>query len=332
MKLIFNYLKDNLKFLGGVLSLTLIYLIVFFLYNLPLEPIFYGLVLFFVAVIISLIIGFIKYKNKHYRLKNILDNGVISIENLEESKSLIEEDYKDIISLVFNEKAKEVAKGEREREEILDYFTLWAHQIKTPIAASKILLQREENDYNLAISNEVFKIEQYVNMVLSYLRLDEMSSDLVLKEYSLDDIVKQAIRKYSRLFIGKRISLNYEPLNLNIVTDEKWLLFVIEQVLSNAIKYTKEGGKISIYNIGKTLVIEDNGIGIEKSDLPRVFEKGFTGFNGRSDKKSTGLGLYLCNNILKKLSHKIEIESEVLKFTRVKINLETIDLTLISSQ
>lgn len=332
MKLIFNYLKDNLKFLGGVLSLTLIYLIVFFLYNLPLEPIFYGLVLFSVAVIISFIIGFIKYKNKHYRLKNILDNGVISIENLEESKSLIEEDYKDIISLVFNEKAKEVAKGEREREEILDYFTLWAHQIKTPIAASKILLQREENDYNLAISNEVFKIEQYVNMVLSYLRLDEMSSDLVLKEYSLDDIVKQAVRKYSRLFIGKRISLNYEPLNLNIVTDEKWLLFVIEQVLSNAIKYTKEGGKISIYNIGKTLVIEDNGIGIEKSDLPRVFEKGFTGFNGRSDKKSTGLGLYLCNNILKKLSHKIEIESEVLKFTRVKINLETIDLTLISSQ
>ncbi|MCR6514464.1 sensor histidine kinase [Clostridium sp. LY3-2] len=332
MKLIFNYLKDNLKFLGGVLSLTFIYLIVFFLYNLPLEPIFYGLVLFFVAVIISLIIGFIKYKNKHYRLKNILDNGVISIENLEESKSLIEEDYKDIISLVFNEKAKEVAKGEREREEILDYFTLWAHQIKTPIAASKILLQREENDYNLAISNEVFKIEQYVNMVLSYLRLDEMSSDLVLKEYSLDDIVKQAIRKYSRLFIGKRISLNYEPLNLNIVTDEKWLLFVIEQILSNAIKYTKECGKISIYNIGKTLVIEDNGIGIEKSDLPRVFEKGFTGFNGRNDKKSTGLGLYLCNNILKKLSHKIEIESEVLKFTRVKINLETIDLTLISSQ
>lgn len=328
MKLIFNYLKDNLKFLGGVLSLTLIYLIVFFLYNLPLEPIFYGLVLFFVAVIISLIIGFIKYKNKHYRLKNILDNGVISIENLEESKSLIEEDYKDIISLVFNEKAKEVAKGDREREEILDYFTLWAHQIKTPIAASKILLQREENDYNLAISNEVFKIEQYVNMVLSYLRLDEMSSDLVLKEYSLDDIVKQAIRKYSRLFIGKRISLNYEPLNLNIVTDEKWLLFVIEQVLSNAIKYTKEGGKISIYNIGKTLVIEDNGIGIEKSDLPRVFEKGFTGFNGRSDKKSTGLGMYLCNNILKKLSHKIEIESEVLKFTRVKINLETIDIIL----
>lgn len=327
MKLIFNYLKDNLKFLGGVLSLTIIYLIVFFLYNLPLEPIFYGLVLFFVALIISLIIGFIKYKNKHYRLKNILDNGVISIENLEESKSLIEEDYKDIISLVFNEKAREVAKGEREREEILDYFTLWAHQIKTPIAASKILLQREENDYNLAISNEVFKIEQYVNMVLSYLRLDEMSSDLVLKKYSLDDIVKQAIRKYSRLFIGKRISLNYEPLNLNIVTDEKWLLFVIEQVLSNAIKYTKEGGKISIYNIGKTLVIEDNGIGIEKSDLPRVFEKGFTGFNGRSDKKSTGLGLYLCNNILKKLSHKIEIDSEVLKFTRVKINLETINLT-----
>ncbi|MGL6184445.1 MAG: sensor histidine kinase [Clostridium chrysemydis] len=328
MKLIFNYLKDNLKFLGGVLSLTIIYLIVFFLYNLPLEPIFYGLVLFFVAVIISLIIGFIKYKNKHYRLKNILDNGVISIENLEESKSLIEEDYKDIISLVFNEKAKEVAKGEREREEILDYFTLWAHQIKTPIAASKILLQREENDYNLVISNEVFKIEQYVNMVLSYLRLDEMSSDLVLKEYSLDDIVKQAVRKYSRLFIGKRISLIYEPLNLNIVTDEKWLLFVIEQILSNAIKYTKEGGKISIYNIGKTLVIEDNGIGIEKSDLPRVFEKGFTGFNGRSDKKSTGLGLYLCNNILKKLSHKIEIESEVLKFTRVKINLETIDIIL----
>ncbi|NTV91483.1 MAG: hypothetical protein HGA22_14175, partial [Clostridiales bacterium] len=201
------------------------------------------------------------------------------------------------------------------------------------------------------LSMELFKIEQYVGMVLQYLRLDSSSTDYLLKTYELDEIVKQAVRKYSRMFIGKRIGLDLKDLNCKVLTDEKWLAFVIEQVLSNALKYTREG-TISIYMeqkskditggkdtaggkdaadgddiaAGKTLVIEDTGIGIQAEDLPRVFDKGFTGYNGRADKKSTGIGLYLCRRILKKLSHTMSIESEVGSGTRVKIGLDSIKL------
>jgi signal transduction histidine kinase len=165
-------------------------------------------------------------------------------------------------------------------------------------------------------------------MVLQYLRMEDMNADLIFKKYSLDDIIKQAVRKYSKSFIRKKIKLNYEDLNRNVLTDEKWLVFVVEQILSNALKYTNEG-EISIYMDGvlpDTLVIEDTGIGIRQEDLPRVFEKGFTGYIGRSDKSSTGIGLYLCKRILNKLSHTIMIESAVGKGTKVKIGLEVADV------
>lgn len=167
-------------------------------------------------------------------------------------------------------------------------------------------------------------------MVLQYLRLDSSSTDFVLKKYRLEDIVKQAVRKYAKIFIRKKISLNLQELDCEVLTDEKWLVFVVEQLLSNALKYTNKGS-ISIYmepQGGKTLVIEDTGIGIAAEDLPRVFEKGFTGYNGRADKKSTGIGLYLCKRILCKLSHTITIESTVGKGTSVKINLDTVNLSV----
>jgi len=155
------------------------------------------------------------------------------------------------------------------------------------------------------------------------MRIENMYSDLLIKKYSLDDIIKQSVRKYSKMFIRKKIKLNYYDLYLNVLTDEKWLVFVIEQILSNSLKYTSEG-EISIYMdkiLTDTLVIEDTGIGIEKEDMPRMFERGFTGYNGRIDKKSTGIGLYLCKRILSNLSHTIIIESKIGKGTKVKIGL-----------
>ena len=165
-------------------------------------------------------------------------------------------------------------------------------------------------------------------MVLSYIRLGSNKNDFVLKEYDLDNIVRQAIRKYAPLFIRKKISLDFQPTNYKVLTDEKWLVFVIEQLLSNAIKYTNKG-KISIYSLeNKKLVIEDTGIGISKEDIPRIFDKGFTGYNGRTDKKATGLGLYLCKNILDKLSHKISIESEVGVKTKVILDLAMVNVNI----
>ncbi len=207
---------------------------------------------------------------------------------------------------------------------------MWAHQIKTPIAAMRLILQSEEKDCNDELLEQLFRTEQYVEMVLQYLRMTSDSSDLLIRRYSLDSIVKQAVKKYAKSFIRQKIKLNYEDLNVGVITDEKWLCFVIEQLLSNALKYT-QSGSISIYMddfLPETLVIEDTGIGIQEEDLPRVFEKGFTGYNGRADKKSTGIGLFLCKKILKKLSHTISIESTLGKGTKVKIGLDMLDVEI----
>ena len=329
MRIILSYLKDHIKVIIVYLLFVSIFYAIFYLYNLQLEPVMYASTLCGVLGSIFIILDILKYRKKNSVLQNLRESIIYSIDNLPEVNGLIEEDYNMLINILFEEKAKVLAKVDMDMNEMIDYYTLWAHQIKTPIAAMRILIQSVEDDNNSYLLNELFKIEQYVEMVLGYLRMESMSSDLVLQSYSLDDIVRQVVRKYARLFIAKKIKLDFKELNTQVLTDEKWLVFVIEQIISNAIKYSKIEGTISIYmdkNKSKTLVIEDSGIGIEKEDLPRVFEKGFTGFNGRSDKKSTGIGLYLCKTILNKLSHKIEIESEVSKFTRVKIGLDTIKL------
>ena len=203
----------------------------------------------------------------------------------------------------------------------MDYYTTWCHQIKTPIAAMSLLLQNEDTPQNRQLKSELFRIEQYVDMVLCYFRLDSPTSDFILKPYDLDDILKQTIRKYAGQFIQKKIRLHYEPVHMQVLTDEKWLSFAIEQILSNAIKYTPSGSVTITVDHLQHLSISDTGIGIAAEDLPRIFEKSFTGYNGRTDKKSTGLGLYLCRNILNKLSHSISVTSKVGEGTTFTIDL-----------
>ena len=177
---------------------------------------------------------------------------------------------------------------------------------------------------------ELFRIEQYVEMVLSYLRLNSESSDYVFQEYDLDQIIKQAVHKYASQFVRKRIRLVYEPMNVFVLTDEKWLLFIIEQLLYNAVKYTQQGTVTITVTPDKILKISDTGIGIASEDLPRIFEKGFTGYNGRADKKSTGLGLYLCKTAADRLSHMISVQSEVGKGTVFILDLHENELNTLS--
>ena len=210
--------------------------------------------------------------------------------------------------------------SQRDKE---DFFAMWAHQIKTPIAALKLLLQSDKQDVT-ACKGEVFKIEHYVEMALGFLRFEEMGNDLELLSYELEPIVKQSIKKFAPMFISKHLSVNLKDLNVKILTDEKWLSFVIEQLLSNAVKYTSSGGitiRTCTENEQLCIITEDTGIGIRSEDLPRLFEKGFTGYNGRMDKKASGLGLYLCKSICDKLGHKISIESQENKDTKVTIRV-----------
>ena len=205
-----------------------------------------------------------------------------------------------------------------------DFFALWAHQIKTPIAALTVLLQEEDPDI-AASRQELLKIEGYVEMALGYTRYENMGNDLVLESQPLDQLVKNVVKKYSTMFIYKHLSVQLDHLEYHVLTDEKWFSFVLEQLLSNALKYTTQGG-IHIYgeedSDGLHVIVQDTGIGIREEDLPRVFEKGFTGYNGRVDQKASGLGLYLCKGICTKLGHRLTIESELEKGTRVMIGLQ----------
>ncbi|SHJ90102.1 Signal transduction histidine kinase [Clostridium amylolyticum] len=328
LKLLMIYFKMQLKviILLGLFWVTFAF--VFFLYNLSVEPVVYAIVLSASMGTVFFIVDFIKLYKKHSLLLDLKSSITLGFDKLPETEGIIEEDYRDLLISVYKKSTETAYAAEISRSNLVDYYTLWAHQIKTPIAAMRLVLQSEESEQNAELSMELFKIEQYVEFVLQYLRVESMSSDLLLKKYSLDDIVKQAVRKYARMFIRKKIKLNFKELNCEVLTDEKWLVFVIEQLLSNALKYTKEG-TISIYMDScseKTLIIEDTGIGIREEDLTRLAERGFTGYNGRSDKKSTGLGLYLCKQILNRLSHSIAIDSKVDKGTKVMIDLKTIEV------
>ena len=210
---------------------------------------------------------------------------------------------------------------EREKlNDLMDYYTLWAHQIKTPIAASSLLVgEIEDKKIKNQLEQELFKIESYVNIVLQYLRLESFHEDLVLKKENLEDLVKEIVKKYAIFFIQKGLSLNPHDLDRSIITDRKWFVVILEQVLSNSLKYTSQGG-IEIYFQEDTLYIKDSGLGIQDADLLRVFERGFSGYNGRLTQQSSGLGLYLSKKIADELGHQISIASQVGQGTTVMIS------------
>lgn len=234
-----------------------------------------------------------------------------------------------LISMIFGEKEAERRKWEERTAERRDYYVMWTHQIKTPISALRLLLENGEFQGRNAflMREELFKIEQYAEMALTFQRLESISSDMVLRECDLHGMVKKAVKKYAVLFINKGLSLELQDMEFRVITDEKWFGFCLEQLLSNSIKYT-EKGQIVIWAEGVqkadrkvALYIEDTGIGIRSEDLPRIFERGFTGYNGRLDKKSTGIGLYLCRKIFAHLGVSVRVESQEGKGTRVELLL-----------
>ncbi len=239
---------------------------------------------------------------------------------------IIGEDYTEIIRLLSEKLAGTVSDMRQRETEAKDYYTLWTHQIKIPIAAMKLILDSGSTDISL-LKNELFRIEQYSEMALGYIRLESIREDLLLKRYNVRDIAAAALKKYVTVFSLKKLSLDFEDFELFAVTDEKWTGFVIEQLLSNSIKYTKSGG-ISIRAENNRLIISDTGTGISEEDLPRIFERGFTGYNGRMDRKATGLGLYLCRKITGILGHKLEISSEKGVGTTVSVDFSQDDSSL----
>lgn len=325
MDIIKSYIKKNLKIYLLLIVFIFIFVLIFYLYNLPFEALFYSGLLCFVAALIVSIIDFNNYRKSYIDLKYLESNILNSMEDLSKSLDIRVEYYQKIIERLHNEVEKLKIEDNKKMEDLADYYSMWIHQIKTPIAAINFLLDNEEIDVK-AFRQELFKIERYVEMVLTYIRLGSETSDYVITSINLDEVVRENIKRYATLFINKKIKLNYVSHETYVISDKKWLGFAFEQLLSNAIKYTKSGGEISINISESKLIIEDNGIGIYEEDLPRIFEQSFTGLNGRYEKKSSGLGLYLCKKTLDKLQHKIEITSEVNKGTKVIVSFPKKDM------
>ena len=234
------------------------------------------------------------------------------------------------LELVLSQKLATSQQAQREQttvsletyNDLMDYYTLWVHQIKTPIAASQLLVKNiEDSDLRQQMEQELFKIDSYANLVLQYLRLESFHDDLVLKRVPLEELVKEVVRKYAIFFIQKGLTVDLHDLDVAVITDRKWLLVIIEQLLSNSLKYTSTGG-IEIYFKDQTLYMKDSGIGIKDSDILRVFERGFSGYNGHLTQQSSGLGLYLSKKIADQLGHQLQMTSQVGQGTTVAIHFE----------
>lgn len=292
------------------------------LYRLPLTAVGYAGLLCAALALVWLALDFRFYCARHRCLKELQAEIDVTLDHLPPPQNGQEADYQALIRTLDAHRRKQEGQMAAQYRDMMEYYTIWAHQIKTPIAAMHLLLREEDSPHSRALEEELQRVEQYVQMVLGYLRLDGDTTDFVLRRCDLDAIVRRAVRNYAGSFIRKKLSLDYQGAKIWVLTDEKWLLFVIEQVLSNALKYTRTG-KVTISLEGEaTLVISDTGIGIAPEDLPRVFDRGFTGCNGRLEQRSSGIGLYLCRRILDQLGHSIEIQSTPGKGTQVRLHLE----------
>ena len=309
-RLVGKYLREHGKIALAFALFIGIFATVFFLYDLEAEAVFYAVELCVLMSVVILGVGFIRFYGDYHRRRLIYKNIELEFENLPEADTRLEEDYQEMIRALGRINIDHMTEWQKEQQESLDYYTTWVHQIKTPIAVMRMTLQGDDTEEHRALLAELFRIEQYVEMVLSYIRLGSNQTDFVFRECDLDAVIRQAVRKYASLFVRCKIRLVYEPVEMSVLTDEKWLLFILEQLLSNAVKYTREGTVTIAVSPEQVLSVTDTGMGIAPEDLPRIFEKGFTGYHGRTDKKATGLGLYLCKQTADKLGIRINVCSQ----------------------
>ena len=317
MKLPYSYLRSRIKAIVVFILVTGVFSAAYLLFEMPGVVVLYPLILSFVIGVAVMAIDYTGYRKRHM----MLDRA-----ELPAPYDQLEEDYQQIIAKLRDEAKQTASHAAEDYNNMIDYYTVWAHQIKTPIAAMRLSLQSEDTETARKLTADLNRIEEYVEMVLTFLRLDSDSTDYLIREYDLDDIIRTAARKYAREFILKKLTLDYKPVKYTILTDEKWLTFVIEQIISNAVKYTSEGGVSIRMDEPGVLRIEDSGIGISAEDLPRIFENGYTGFNGREDRRASGIGLYLCKRITDNLGHTISAESQPGEGTAIILDLRAAKL------
>lgn len=306
LRLLLSYLRRHWTLILAFLLAAGIYAAVFSLYELPGEAVAYAAALSAAAFLALGLLRFFAFYRRHKVLLDVGRRIEIELAGLPNPSSMLEEDYQSLLRALFESKRSLALDFAQKQAQTEEYYTLWAHQIKTPIAAMRLMLGASDADAHL--DAELFKIEQYVEMALNFVRAESEATDFVLRRVQLDEVIRACLRKYARAFVLSKTRLAFCETKLTVLTDEKWLAFCIEQFLSNALKYAA-GGEIVIRAEGETLLISDTGIGIAAEDLPRAFDKGYTGYNGRADKRATGIGLYLVKKVLDKLGHGVSLSS-----------------------
>lgn len=281
-----DFLKSQNHIIGLFFLFALSFFVIFILSEFPLDKLFLGIEITGFLLLIYLSIQYSKYKKE--------------VSFKEKYENLLDENNK-LRSTYINEK-----------NDLEEYFLLWTHQIKTPITVANLILNKKSGPDVKKLKEEMFYIEEYTNMAINYIKLTDRATDMDIEKVVLDKVIKTLLKKYSLIFINKRISLDYEDTNVEVIADSKLLSIMIEQILSNALKYTEKGNiTISFDKERNSLSIKDTGIGIRDEDLVKIFDRGYSGFNGRVNHKSSGLGLFLVREISKILKLRVEVKSKL---------------------
>lgn len=337
-----NFIKQNYIWILMIVTMSCIHLLYMYLIGARKQDLVYAAVLDAILLLITVLVGFFRYSSKVKALSNALKRPVEEQAQLPEATDDVEMLYHRLLENQSIARSESESSAAIRQSQMRDYYSMWVHQIKTPISAMKLLLEAEREELGQLIcddeqsqyllsdnmdsfEDELFRIEEYVSMALQYQRVSSTENDFVLEKVSVDGVIRDTIKKYAKIMIRRHIGINYSGTGQEVYTDGKWLAFMLEQILSNAIKYTPHG-VVTIETAEEKdrffITIKDTGIGIKAEDLPRVFEKGYTGYNGHADKKATGIGLYLCRQMADKLGHTIRMESEIGKGTKVWIGFD----------
>lgn len=337
-----NFIKQNYIWILMIVTMSCIHLLYMYLIGARKQDVVYAAVLDAILLLITVLVGFFRYSSKVKALSNALKRPVEEQAQLPEATDDVEMLYQRLLENQSIARSESESSAAIRQSQMRDYYSMWVHQIKTPISAMKLLLEVEREELGQLIcddeqsqyllsdnmdsfEDELFRIEEYVGMALQYQRVSSTENDFVLEKVSVDGVIRDTIKKYAKIMIRRHIGINYSGTGQEVYTDGKWLAFMLEQILSNAIKYTPQGF-VTIETAEEKdrffITIKDTGIGIKAEDLPRVFEKGYTGYNGHADKKATGIGLYLCRQMADKLGHTIRMESEIGKGTKVWIGFD----------
>ena len=337
-----NFIKQNYIWVLMIVTMSCIHLLYMYLIGARKQDVVYAAVLDAILLLITVLVGFFRYSSKVKALSNALKRPVEEQAQLPEATDDVEMLYHRLLENQSIARSEAESSAAIRQSQMRDYYSMWVHQIKTPISAMKLLLEVEREELGQLIcddeqsqyllsdnmdsfEDELFRIEEYVSMALQYQRVSSTENDFVLEKVSVDGVIRDTIKKYAKIMIRRHIGINYSGTGQEVYTDGKWLAFMLEQILSNAIKYTPQG-VVTIETAEEKdrffITIKDTGIGIKAEDLPRVFEKGYTGYNGHADKKATGIGLYLCRQVADKLGHTIRMESEIGKGTKVWIGFD----------